>query len=321
MVPSSVPKEAAYKNISSSILRSSNIDNGFLNERCPAGTVPIRRTKKEDLINARKTLQKTTPIHSNVYPLSSMEQRVVSIVEINDTKEFFGATAEISVHGLELNNNQFSTAQIWIKNGPDEEINSIEFGWTVYPALYGDSLTRTFGYWTADGHKKTGCFNMLCSGFVQIDRDISLGAVIGPLSIYGKQDYYLPFKVYRDPQTGNWWLITSHTIGYWPKEIFSHLANNASVIRYGGIAGATPQTPSPPMGNGYLPQLQNYLKTAYMDQMKYINEKGQAVNLNSYGVLNKQSTSSDCYNILFAGNLGSDWEITMTYGGPGGMCP
>ncbi|KAI3967559.1 hypothetical protein MKW92_009259 [Papaver armeniacum] len=193
----------------------------------PTGTVPIRRTKKEDLINARKTLQKTTPIHSNVYPLSSMEQH-------------------------------------------------------------------------ADGHKKTGCFNMLCSGFVQIDRDISLGA---------------------DPQTGNWWLITSHTIGYWPKEIFSHLTNNASVIRYGGIAGATPQTLSPPMGNGYLPQLQNYLKTAYMDQMKYINEKGQAVNLNPYGVLNKQATSSDCYNILFAGNLGSDWEITMTYGGPGGMCP
>ncbi|KAI3967553.1 hypothetical protein MKW92_009253 [Papaver armeniacum] len=320
MVPSSIPEEAAYKNISS-ILRSSNLDNGFLNERCPGGTIPIRRTKKEDLINARKTLQKTTPIHSNVYPLSSMEQRVVSIVEISDTKAFFGASAHISVHGLELNNNQFSTAQIWIKNGPDEEINSIEFGWTVYPALYGDSLTRTFGYWTADGHKKTGCFNMLCSGFVQIDRDISLGAFIRPLSIYGKQDYYLPFKVYRDPQTGNWWLITSHTIGYWPKEIFSHLANKYLIIRYGGIAGATPQTPSPPMGNGYLPQLQNYLKTAYMEQMKYINEKGQAVNLNPYGVLNKQDTSPDCYNILLAGNLGWVWEMTMTYGGPGGMCP
>lgn len=58
-----------------------------------------------------------------------------------------------------------------------------------------------------------------------------------------------------------------------------------------------------------------------MEKMKYINEKGKVVNLNPYGVLNKQDTSSDCYNILFAGNLGWDWEITMGYGGPGGMCP
>ncbi|KAI3878976.1 hypothetical protein MKX03_000752 [Papaver bracteatum] len=321
MVPSSVPEEMANNNISSSIFRSSNIDNGFLNERCPLGTVPIRRTKKEELVNARNIFQKTIPIHSNVYPLSPMNQRVVSIVEFSDTKSFFGATANISVHGLELNNNQFNTAQIWIRNGPDEEINSIEFGWIVYPALFDGSHTRTFGYWTADGHKQTGCFNVLCSGFVQVDIDIPLGAVIEPLSVYGKDDYYLHFKVYRDPQTGNWWLITTHTIGYWPKEIFTHLANNASIIRYGGIAGATPQTPSPPMGNGYLPQLKDYLKTAYMENMKYINEKGKVVNLNPYGVLNKQDTSSDCYNILFAGNIGGNWEITMTYSGHGGMCP
>lgn len=47
----------------------------------------------------------------------------------------------------------------------------------------------------------------------------------------------------QDPQTGNWWLITTRTIGYWSKEIFTHLRNNASIIRYGGIAGAKPQTP------------------------------------------------------------------------------
>lgn len=85
--------------------------------------------KKEDLINARKLLQYTVPIHPNAYTLSPMDSRVVSVVEFSETKAFFGASAHISVHGLELNNNQFSTSQIWIKNGPDEEINSIEFGW------------------------------------------------------------------------------------------------------------------------------------------------------------------------------------------------
>ncbi|KAI3881015.1 hypothetical protein MKX03_037593 [Papaver bracteatum] len=321
MAPSLIPEETFDENISSSIFWGSNIDNGFRNEKCPSETVPIRRTKKEDLINARKLLHKTVSTPPNAYTFSPMNNRVVSVIEFSETKAFFGATANISAHGLELNNNQFSTAQIWIKNGPDEEVNSIEFGWMVYPALFGDSRTRLFGYWTADGYKQTGCFNLLCSGFVQVHRDVSFGAVLEPLSVYGKVDWYVAFKVYRDPQTGNWWLITSNTIGYWPKEIFTHLANNASIIRYGGIAGATPQTLSPPMGNGYLPQLQDYLKTAYMMKMKYVNKEGQTVNLNPYGVQTKHDTSVDCYNILFAGNLGGNREITMAYGGPGGMCP
>ncbi|XP_026431780.1 uncharacterized protein LOC113329120 [Papaver somniferum] len=228
--------------------RSLNIDNGFQNERCPPKTVPIRRIKKEDLINARKLLQNRIPIDPSAYTLSLMDIR-------------------------------------------------------------------------ADNQKQTGCFNVLCSGFVQVDNDVSLGAVLEPLSVYGKDAWALHVKVYRDPQTGNWWLITTRTIGYWPKRNFTHLTNNASVLRYGGVAGAKPQTPSPPMGNGYLPQLEDYLETAFMRKMKYIDEKGQSVNLNPYGVPIKHDATLDCYNILFAGNIGGDWEITTAFGGPGGMCP
>ncbi|KAI3881014.1 hypothetical protein MKX03_037592 [Papaver bracteatum] len=173
----------------------------------------------------------------------------------------------------------------------------------------------------ADNRKQTGCFNMLCSGFVQVHREVFLGALIESLSIYGKDSRVLPVKVYRDPKTGNWWLITIKIIGYWPKEIFTHLTNNASILRYGGIAGAKPQTPAPPMGNGYLPQLKDYNKTAFMAEMKYVNGKGQSVNLNPYGRQTKQDATLDCYNILFAGNIGGEWEITMAFGGPGGMCP
>ncbi|KAI3967561.1 hypothetical protein MKW92_009261 [Papaver armeniacum] len=321
MAPSSILEATTNKNISSSVFRSSNMGHGFRYKRCPPGTVPIRRTKKQDLINARNLLHKTTPIRPYAYTLSPMENHVVSIVEFSETKAFFGATAEISVHGLQLDNHQFSTAQVWIKNGPDEEINSIEVGWMVYPALFGDSRSRLFGYWTADNQKQTGCFNVLCPGFVQVHREVFLGALIESLSVYGKDSRILPVKVYRDPQTGNWWLITTKTIGYWPKEIFTHLTNNASTLRYGGIAGAKPQTPAPPMGNGYLPQLKDYNKTAFMAEMKYVNDKGQSVNLNPYGMQTKQDATLDCYDILFAGNIGGEWEITMAFGGPGGMCP
>ncbi|MCL7045105.1 hypothetical protein MKW94_010266 [Papaver nudicaule] len=314
MVPSSILEETTY---------GLNFDNGFQNERCPPETVPIRRAKKEDLINAQYLLQKTSnSIYANAYTMSPMNNHFVSVEESSEGKTYFGGAANVSVQGLALNNNQFSTAQIWIQNGPTEELNSIEVGWMVYPALFGDSQSRLFGYWTADGSKQTGCFNVLCSGFVQVHGEIPLGAVVGPVSEYGKHARVVHLKIYRDPETGNWWFIAApNIIGYWPKEIFTHLANNASILRYGGIVGETPQTPAPPMGNGYLPQLDDYLKTAYMKRMQYIDEKGQHVKLNPNGVQIKHDTSSDCYNILFAGDIGGDWEISMAFGGPGGTCP
>ncbi|KAI3908478.1 hypothetical protein MKX01_009280 [Papaver californicum] len=302
-----------------------NIDNGFQNKRCPSGTVSIRRTKKEDLVNAQYLLQKANPIHTNAYTLSPMNHHFVSVEEFSDGKTYFEGAANISLHGLELDNNQFSTGQIWIQNGPTEEINSIESGWMIYPTLFGDNRSRLFGYWTADGGKQTGCFNVLCSGFVQVSSEIPLGAVMEHVSIYGaKTSWALPLQIYRDSQTGNWWLITMTTtkiIGYWPNEIFTHLANNASTIRYGGIAGAKHQTPTPPMGNGYLPRLDDYSKTAFIARMKYVNEKGQYVGINTVGVQTKHDTSLDCYNSLFAGDIGGVWEIAMAFGGPGGMCP
>ncbi|RZC64530.1 hypothetical protein C5167_008224 [Papaver somniferum] len=322
MVPSSFPEYTSNKHNSTTIFQVWKINNGSQSKRCPLGTIPVRRTKKEDLVLAQKLLRKADQIHTNAYTFSHMNHHFVSVEELSEGKAYFGGAANMSVHGLELNSDEFSTSQIWIQNGPSEKLNSIEFGWMAYPTFFGDNSSRLFGYWTADGSKQTGCFNMLCPGFVQVHNEISFGADFDPISVYGEDACVVSFQVRRDPPTGNWWLIVDGiNIGYWPKEIFTHLASHASVVRYGGIAGSKSQMPTPSMGNGYLPQLQDFLKTAYMTRMKYADEKGQFVNINPYGVQTKQDTSLDCYNILFAGNLGSDWEISMAFGGPGGMCP
>ncbi|KAI3882465.1 hypothetical protein MKX03_025243 [Papaver bracteatum] len=304
MVPSSSPEDTSDKNISTTIFQDLKIDNGFQNKRCPLGSIPIRRKKKEDLVNAQKFLGKADQIHTDGYTVSHMNHHFVSVEELSEGKTYFGGADNMSVHGLELNSDEFSTSQIWIQNGPPEKLNSIEFGWMAYPTFFGDNRSRLFGYWTADGSKQTCCFNMLCPGFVQVHSEISLGADFDPISVYGEDVWVVSFQVYRDLQTGNWWLIVGGiTTGYWPKKIFTYLANNALVIQYGGIAGAKTQMPTPPMGNGYLPQLQDFLKTAYMNRMKY------------------KDTTLDCYNIFFAGNLGAKWEISMAFGGPGGMYP
>ncbi|KAI3893586.1 hypothetical protein MKW92_052256 [Papaver armeniacum] len=113
---------------------------------------------------------------------------------------------------------------------------------------------------------------------------------------------------------------TSEHVGYWPNEIFMHLRNSASVVRYGGNVGSMSQASTPPMGNGFLPQLQDYKTTAYMRLMKYVNEARASVDLNTHSVRINKGTVPQCYNIMFAGQIGEDWNNTIAYGGPGGYC-
>ncbi|KAI3995951.1 hypothetical protein MKX01_004106 [Papaver californicum] len=205
-------------------------------EKFPSGTVPIRRTTRRDLVNAKYHTEMRNSYRTNTYPM------------------------------LQLQQDQFSTAQIWVQNGLDEDINSLEFGWTVYPGLYGDNRTRIFSYWTADGYKTTGCFNVNCPGFVQVHSTIALGDALDNFSEYGGTQHLANVMINRNPVSGNWWLLGNDNtaIGYWPKEIFTRL-DKASVVRYGGEAGANPNSPIPPMGNGHFPD-KDYSKPAVMNK-------------------------------------------------------
>ncbi|KAK3200025.1 hypothetical protein Dsin_023440, partial [Dipteronia sinensis] len=55
-----------------------------------------------------------------------------------------------------------------------------------------------------------------------------------------------------DQETGNWWLLVDfYKIGYWPKELFTHLKGGADYIQYGGWTYNSPDNKlSPPMGIG-----------------------------------------------------------------------
>ncbi|OVA13933.1 protein of unknown function DUF239 [Macleaya cordata] len=307
------------------------------NDRCPSGTVPILRSRKEDLIHAKYLSKRIKVYQTNNYPLAPMSHHhvsnhsfyfiilyFVSVQPSTEGKIYYGGKALINTQNPIVQKDQFSTGQIWIQNGPVEEINSIEFGWAVYPLLSKDNRTRLFGYWTGDGYKQTGCFNMLCSGFVQVHPKISLGSGFFEKSVYGGMQYVLTTMVYRDPQSGNWWLTScdssNQLVGYWPNELFTHLANNASVVRYGGVAGAEPNRPTPPMGNGHFPN-KDYRKACYISNMKVLDDKGSPLNLNQSEVRVKQDTIRKCYDVKFNGFLDKFFELQMMFGGPGGMCP
>ncbi|XP_063944088.1 protein neprosin [Daucus carota subsp. sativus] len=70
-------------------------------------------------------------------------------------------------------------------------------GHEVSPELYGDIYPRFITYWTADAYHTTGCYNLLCSGFVQTNNRITMGAAISPSSSYQGGQYDISILVWK----------------------------------------------------------------------------------------------------------------------------
>jgi hypothetical protein len=67
----------------------------------------------------------------------------------------------------------------------------------VSPQLYGDNSPRFFTYWTTDAYQTTGCYNLLCSGFVQTNSRIAMGAAISPTSGYKGGQFDISLLVWK----------------------------------------------------------------------------------------------------------------------------
>ncbi|XP_026441464.1 uncharacterized protein LOC113340548 [Papaver somniferum] len=315
----SIPGETRSEKVS-----TSSIFHGLQRERCPLGTIPIRRITREHLVFAKKVKQ----IHANGFPNiryhSVYAEEIISGKFIRQ-KKYYGGSASMSIHNLTVDHDQFSTSQIWIANASSPEINGIRVGIMKNPSLVGGNLPRLFGFWiAANGHQVAGCYNMACQGFIQTHPTVFIDQPFVHPSLYGQMSNDVHVKAPGD--NGDWWLRmgataeTSEDVGYWPNEIFTLLRNSASDVRYGGYVGSMAQASTPPMGNGFLPQLHDYDTTAYMRLMKYVNEAGDDVDLDPRLVRINKGTVSQCYNIMFAGNIGGAWKNTIAYGGPGGFC-
>lgn len=48
-----------------------------------------------------------------------------------------------------------------------------------------------------DAYKTTGCYNLLCSGFVQTNNKIAIGAAISPMSSYQKRQFDIGIMIWK----------------------------------------------------------------------------------------------------------------------------
>ncbi|KAK4849706.1 hypothetical protein QYF36_000079 [Acer negundo] len=235
----------------------------------------------------------------------------------------YGARAAIDLYNPAVKMDQVSMAQIWVEGGPPAELNSIQYGWTVNPRLYGDNLTRATAYWTADGSHKTGCYNLICPGFIQVHPKYHVGTPYNPVSVTGGKMYVTQPMIYKDPESGNWWLFlgTDLKIGYWPKEILPHLSKAATFVQYGGLTYSSPNGLSPPMGDGRFPirQTRNIQETCFFAQLQTVNKFNNLVSIEQDS-LQKVVDNTNCYDAKHWGNRYGTLAQTFSFGGPGGIC-
>ncbi|XP_047340142.1 uncharacterized protein LOC124943710 [Impatiens glandulifera] len=181
-------------------------------EKCPEGTVPIRRSTSSITRKHPSLLRR----HFN----SSLVQSPKGIHEYalvrSKDNQYYGATATLSVWKPKVEVNELSLAQLWISSGYGVNLNTIEVGWM------------------RDYYTTTGCYDIDCPGFVQTNFNIQLGHPI-PISTVGGPTCAIRIMVYKDGKNGNWWLdYNGVDIGYFPKNLFTSLSEYAQRVDFGG---------------------------------------------------------------------------------------
>ncbi|CAI0398497.1 unnamed protein product, partial [Linum tenue] len=294
-------------------------------ESCPEGTVPIRRTTEKDVLRAnklrrfgKKPIRHLRRDSSGNGPLTTPQLLQHAVVFVNGD-QYYGAKANINVWAPKVTDPyEFSLSQIWVISGSFEnDLNTIEAGWQVSPELYGDSYPRFFTYWTTDAYQATGCYNLLCSGFVQTNNKIAIGAAISPRSSYRGRQFDIGLMVWKDPKHGHWWLEfgSGLLVGYWPDFLFSHLRSHASMVQFGGEIVNSRSTGGghtyTQMGSGHFAD-EGFGKSSYFRNLQTVDWDNNLLPLNNLHLL---ADHSNCYDIRQGRN--GVWGTYFYYGGPG----
>ncbi|CAF2320705.1 hypothetical protein BRARA_J00689 [Brassica rapa] len=286
-------------------------------ECCPIGSIPIRRTTKTDVLRARSVRRFGRRLKKPIRRDSSGGGHEHAVVFVNG-EQYYGAKASINVWAPRVTDAyEFSLSQIWLISGLfGHDLNTIEAGWQVSPELYGDNYPRFFTYWTTDAYQATGCYNLLCSGFVQTNNKIAIGAAISPRSSYNGRQFDLGLMIWKDPKHGHWWLELGNglLVGYWPVFLFSHLRSHASMVQFGGevvnsrSSGGHTGTQ---MGSGHFAD-EGFEKAAYFRNLQVVDWDNNLLPLSNLHVL---ADHPACYNIRQGKN--NVWGTYFYYGGPG----
>ncbi|KAG7636509.1 putative neprosin [Arabidopsis thaliana] len=316
MKPSSYPKGKNNESSDREKKQSVVTQLWTVNGECPKNSIPIRRTRRKEILRT-EYMQRYDKKNPNIinHPKASTSNSIHEYAQIQAKGKFHGAHADINVWKPFVQTpKEFSLAQMWVMAGPFSEVNSVEAGWQVYQDRYGDDNPRYFIFWTADGYH-SGCYNLDCQGFVPVSHKFALGAAVSNVSTFDGQQYHISTTIWKDPNSGNWWLkFGDEFVGYWPSILFNHLKDGATEIQWGGEIinfkdGALHTTTR--MGSGHFAEA-GYQKASYFKDLEIIDERDiHSSPKEGYSYMTQES----CYNIR--SGYAKVWGVYFYYGGPG----
>jgi hypothetical protein len=297
----------------------------FANARfCRRGTIPLARVTLDTLSRFRTLAsffakgdprEEFRPGTTDPHPIppddsSHYYARGVQFVDN------LGADAWLNVWSPTASSHQMSLSQLWVVGSTGSTKQTIEAGWQVYPDKWGGSNAALFIYYTTAGYSSgSGCYNLDCSGFVQVANNVYLGAGFDHYSTTGGAQWGFELQYKRDPRNGNWWLFYRGPgswipVGYYPNALFGtgQLATNAQKIAFGGEDSGKPSALQ--MGSGDFAAT-GFAKAAYQNTAFYIDTKV----ISQWASLSSEVTDTTCYTNDIGASSGS-WGVYLFFGGP-----
>ncbi|KAF8048619.1 hypothetical protein N665_2458s0006 [Sinapis alba] len=288
---------------------------------CPDGTVIVKRTTMQDLMHAQrlKAIGFSGPRNflterNNTDVTGPHYAATVNFGPSN----FYGVKGNLNLWNPQVSQDQFSGAFMAVAGGPKKRLSSIYVGWMVNPSLYQISPDHVhlYTHWGKD-NDKFGCYDITCPGFVQISKNIPLGGLLQPVSVYNGTQYEIKLSLYQDLGNGDWWFAyNNENVGYWPASLFMGFEKGANYAAWGGQVYSPVTEKTPVMGSGHWPK-EGLNKAAYVNNIKVIKGLGKVLDPER-DRLKARETSSKCYRTLYGNGDKEPWLTTLSYGGPAG---
>lgn len=286
---------------------------------CSEGTIPFRRLTLEEMTrfkNLRSFFTKGS-IHDN-FELRNPRNNLPG-----DESHYYargvqfvdniGADSWLNVWSPTVADNQMSLSQQWIVGGDGDTKQTAEGGWQAYPNKYDTNDACLFIFWTSAGYTN-GCYNLDCSGFVQIANNVYLGSGFDHYSTANGTQWGFNLQWQRNTD-GNWWLFYRGpgnyiAVGYYPHSLYGSgvLATKATKVAFGGED--TGQLSAKQMGSGQKAST-GWQKSAFQNMIFYIDTSRTS----QWANLSKYESNPDCYTADIH-NIFGNWGTYLFFGGP-----
>jgi neprosin-like protein len=305
-------------------LKPGVLDRFGMEKFCKEGTVPLRRITLDEMTRFR-TLRDF--LSKGGHPFVRWPQNHGDRPGLDvpgDASHYYSAAFQnvsniggdswLNLWSPTVSSNRMSLSQIWVSGGSGDGTQTVEVGWQVYPSKWGGNNAALFIFYTPNNYDD-GCYNVECSGFVQVANNIYLGSGFDHYSARDGGQWGFNIQVQRNTD-GNWWLFYRGPgnyipFGYYPGSLYGsgQLSRNAERIGWGGEDTGDPSALQE--GSGAFPT-EGWGRAAYHDVVFYIDTNRTS----QWTELFKVETPSDCYKTDIS-NAASNHQKTFFYfGGP-----